>query len=111
EAQRLFVAEGAYNGHIQPAFKERNTPIVICFDDNYAHAGGALLRSIIEHSSADTNYDILILEDGVSEVNKSHFKEMTRKEPNFEVRFFGVAGFSEMDGVHTRAHFSPATYA
>ncbi|NNC23949.1 DUF4422 domain-containing protein [Salinisphaera sp. USBA-960] len=111
EAQRLFSAEGAYNGHLAPAFKTDNVPLAICFDDNYAHAGGALLRSIIDHANGDKNYDVLILEDSVSACNKGRLKALVEGLPNFELRFFDVNTFSAVEKVHTRGHFSPATYA
>lgn len=110
-AQRLFCDEGKFNGHIAPAFSAHCIPIIICFDDNYVHSGGALLNSIIQHSTQTSNYDILILEDRVSEINKSHLVRMVKDLPNFRLRFFDVNAFPEMSRVHTRAHFSPATYA
>lgn len=87
EAQRLFCGEGAFNGHLEPAFSAANVPLVICFDNNYAHAGGALLSSIIKHSNNRKNYDVLVLEHNVSEANKGYFKSMVRDVPNFDVRF------------------------
>ncbi|MCQ3830624.1 DUF4422 domain-containing protein [Microbulbifer elongatus] len=111
ELQRTFMDGVGFNGFIEPAFEEANHPLVICFDDNYAHSGGALISSIISHSDPKKNYDILILEDKVSEENKARLCSLTERCKNFSIRFFDVNTFGVLSGVHTRAHFSQATYA
>lgn len=111
QADTITPPEGEYNGHLAPAFESNNVPIVVCFDDNYAHAGGALIQSILAHAQQDKNYDILVFEDGISQTNKSHLDALTRAYPNCQLRFFDVNTFSEMAHVHVRGHFSPATYA
>lgn len=111
EALRTFVKTETFNGHIEPAFPENNLPIVICFDDNYSHSGGALIQTIINKASRHKNYDILVLENGVSQKNKKRLVSLIEGSPNFSLRFFDVKAFDEIKDVHTRAHFSPATYA
>jgi lipopolysaccharide biosynthesis glycosyltransferase len=109
--QRTFVKTETFNGKLKPAFTENNIPIVICFDDNYSLSGGALINSIIKNSNSSDNYDIVILENGVSVRNKSRFYSLLKGRKNFSLRFFDVNTFSEMKSVYTRAHFSAATYA
>jgi len=111
ELQRTFVKTETFNGKLNPAFSERNVPVVICFDDNYSLSGGALINSIIKNSHSDDNYDIVILENGVSARNKTRFCSLLKGKDNFSIRFFDVNAFSEMKSVYTRAHFSAATYA
>lgn len=111
ELQRTFIDEQEFNGSIEPIFEKNNYPIVICFDDNYAHSGGALIQSILEHSDPKKNYDILILEDRVSQKNKARLSSLASRHKNFSIRFFDVNAFGVLGSVHTRAHFSPATYA
>jgi lipopolysaccharide biosynthesis glycosyltransferase len=111
ELQRTFVQKESFNGGVKPWFSSKNHPIVICFDDNYAHSGGALIQSIIKNTSPDKNYDILILENGVSLRNKERLLKLVESRQNVYLRFFNVNAFDEIKHVHTRAHFSPATYA
>lgn len=111
ELQRTFVKTETFNGKLKPAFSQNNIPVVICFDDNYALSGGALVNSIIKNSSESDNYDIVVLENGVSQRNKSRFLSLIKGRSNFSLRFFDVNAFSEMKSVYTRAHFSAATYA
>jgi lipopolysaccharide biosynthesis glycosyltransferase len=111
ELQRTFVKNETFNGKLKPAFLEKNIPIAICFDDNYALSGGALVNSIVKNSNNNENYDIVILENNVSERNKHRLKSLIKNKSNFSLRFFDVNAFSEMKSVYTRAHFSAATYA
>ncbi|WP_410055597.1 DUF4422 domain-containing protein [Pantoea sp.] len=111
ELQRTFVKTETFNGKLNPAFSEKNVPVVICFDDNYSLSGGALINSIIQNGCPDNNYDIVVLENGVSVRNKSRFFSLLKGKTNFSIRFFDVNAFSEMKSVYTRAHFSAATYA
>lgn len=70
ELQRTFVTEETFNGKLKPAFSENAAPIVISFDDNYAISGGALINSIVRHAEPTKNYDIVVLENRVSALNK-----------------------------------------
>lgn len=111
EVQRTFIRTETFNGQLAPAFTERNVPIVICFDDNYALSGGALINSIVRNASADLNYDLVVLENGISQRNKQRLLSLTEQHAHFSLRFFDVNAFSELKDVYTRAHFSAATYA
>ncbi|MCC3703381.1 DUF4422 domain-containing protein [Rouxiella badensis] len=111
EVQRTFISQETFNGVLQPYYDSNAVPVVICFDDNYAMSGGALINSIARNSHADKNYDIVILENGVSQRNKGRLKDLVKDKPNMSIRFFDVNAFTELKGVYTRAHFSAATYA
>ncbi|MCT6588740.1 DUF4422 domain-containing protein [Pantoea dispersa] len=111
ELQRTFIKNETFNGKLSPAFNEKNVPVVICFDDNYALSAGALVNSISKNSTDEKNYDIVILENNVSEKNKARLISLVKEKKNFKIRFFDVNSFSEMKSVYTRAHFSAATYA
>jgi len=109
--QRTFVKTETFNGKLRPAFSTGNVPIVICFDDNYSISGGALINSIVKNSADDTKYDVVVLENGITERNKQRLLSLVEQNANFSLRFFDINAFAEMKTVYTRAHFSPATYA
>lgn len=111
ECQRVFAHEIPFNGQLEPRFEKNDCPIIICFDDNYSHSAGALVSSIMAHSSSQNNYDVIVLGDNISDKNKHRFVELVSHLPNFSIRFFDVNAFDEIRSVHTRAHFSAATYA
>ncbi|HBT0026865.1 TPA: DUF4422 domain-containing protein [Klebsiella pneumoniae] len=110
ELQRTFVSNETFNGALNPVF-DSAVPVVISFDDNYAISGGALINSIIRHADKNKNYDIVVLENKVSYLNKTRLVNLTSAHPNISLRFFDVNAFTEINGVHTRAHFSASTYA
>lgn len=111
ELQRTFVQQETSNAKLNPAFPINNVPIVICFDNNYAISGAALLNSIIKNANPKVNYDVVVLENGVSLTNKKRFFSLISGFDNVSLRFFDVNAFSEIKSVFTRAHFSAATYA
>jgi len=111
ELQRTFIQQETFNAKLKPAFPVKNVPVVICFDNNYAISGGALIYSIIANANPELNYDLVVLENGVSFANKERFFSLVSKHENISLRFFDVNAFSEIKSVFTRAHFSAATYA
>ncbi|EMB7754018.1 DUF4422 domain-containing protein [Serratia marcescens] len=111
ELQRTFIQQETFTAALKPAFSTNNVPVVICFDDNYAISGAALLNSIVKQANPELNYDVVILENGVSLPSKKRFFSMLSEHKNFHLRFFDVNAFSEIKSVFTRAHFSAATYA
>ncbi|WP_426508604.1 DUF4422 domain-containing protein [Serratia proteamaculans] len=111
ELQRTFIEQETFNATLKPVFSTKNVPVVICFDDNYAISGAALINSILAHASSELNYDLIVLENGISLSNKRRFLTLVADVENFNIRFFDVNAFSEIKSVFTRAHFSAATYA
>ncbi|VED48549.1 General stress protein A [Raoultella terrigena] len=110
ELQRTFVTSETYNGKLEPVFTT-GTPIVISFDNNYAVSGGALINSIVRHADKNKNYDIVVLENKVSNLNQKRLRHLVAGKSNISLRFFDVNVFTEISAVHTRAHFSASTYA
>ncbi len=109
ELQRTFVSNETFNGALNPVF-DSAVPVVISFDDNYAVSGGALINSIVRHADKNKNYDIVVLENKVSYLNNAVSKSNLGSSEYFS-SFFDVNAFTEINGVHTRAHFSASTYA
>lgn len=93
-----------------PAFSERNLPIVLSSSDFYVIYLSAMLLSLMEHSSSQYNYDITILESGITDENKRILKQMAESYPNISIRFYNVC--RKMSGIHLKAggHISVETY-
>ncbi len=75
---------------IYPAFYENNVPICFSINDKYAPLLAVTIQSIIENSSSNMNYDIVILTTGVSDENQIKFFSMIKNHKNFCIRFFNV---------------------
>lgn len=82
-----------YKRVIKPAFDERNIPIVLAADDNYVSFLAVTLQSIIDESSSDNNYDIIVLSDGISIINKKMLLKMVNKYNYIGLRFTEVRDY------------------
>jgi lipopolysaccharide biosynthesis glycosyltransferase len=76
---------------IFPAFEENNIAIVMTSSDFYSPYIGVLLSSIIENSSKNNNYDILVLQSDISEINKIMLRSIISNKINFSLRFIDVS--------------------
>lgn len=76
---------------IKPVFTENYVPICFSANDKYVPLLSVELASIIEHSSNETNYDIVILTTGISDENQFRLLSQIKTNPNFSIRFVDVA--------------------
>ncbi len=74
---------------IKPAFSENNIPIIFSSDNNYAPYLGVTIKSIIENSSAEYNYDIIILTRDISVLNQNLLKK--EENSNISIRFYDIS--------------------
>lgn len=96
---------------LKPIFKQKAITIVITFSDNYCLSGAALMSSIIHTSKEEYNYDIVILEDKISEAHKLRLNTLIEKHKNFSLRFFDANLLFENNKAFVRYYFSPIVYA
>lgn len=94
-----------------PAFKEKNIPIIFSSDDNYCPYLGVAIKSIINNSSKKNNYDILIFNENISEINKKKLLTTKNKLNNFSIRFINIKKFIKNPKLfYTSSYISIATY-
>lgn len=72
---------------ITPAFSDNNIAIASNFNNNYVPVFSVLLKSIINNSSRENNYDVILLSQDISDENKKKLLTMTANKPNFSLRF------------------------
>ena len=75
---------------IKPVFTENLVPICFSANDKYVPLLSVELASIIDHSSSDKNYDIVILTTGISDENQFNLLSQIKQHPNFSIRFVNV---------------------
>ncbi|MDR2666672.1 MAG: glycosyltransferase family 8 protein [Holosporales bacterium] len=97
---------------IAPAFEKRNFPIVFASDENYAMYLGVTIQSLIDNSSDQNNYDILVLDSGISDGNKEGIVGLIKGRKNFSIRFFDMSKIVEehKDKLHPQGYWSVAAY-
>lgn len=96
-----------------PAFAENNTAIVLSADRGYLPYLGVTINSIIENSSAENNYDIVVLESDFTGEDKAELIMLAAGRSNVSIRFINVEARIKRLGkglFFTFLHFSIATY-
>ncbi|EAI3822458.1 glycosyltransferase family 8 protein [Campylobacter coli] len=78
-----------YTSSLLPAFKENNIPIVLSSSEKYAKYLSVCLTSIKKHSSDKTNYDIVILDNGIRIETKTKLLNFICSK-NFSLRFYDM---------------------
>ena len=93
----------------QPAFPVNNVALVLSSSDYYVPYLATMLKSVIENSTPENNYDITVLESSISDINKKLILGMVDKK-NISLRFYNVN--RKMDGIELKAggHISVETY-
>ena len=82
-------------------------------DDEYALYLAVTIQSIVENSSEENFYELIVLEEELSESSHQLLSSVTAGKENFSIRFFNVASIMETYGKHnlyTSSYFSRATY-
>lgn len=98
---------------IKPAFEQNNFPICFSADNYFSPHTGVAIKSIIENSSPDKNYDIFILEENIEKHNKKKICKMIEGKDNFSIRFINIncyIGNIKKSVFSINAHFRIATY-
>lgn len=75
---------------IKPIFTENFVAICMSANDKYVPLLSVELASIIDHSSPETNYDIVVLTTGISDENQFNLLSQIKQCPNFSLRFVNV---------------------
>lgn len=74
-----------------PAFQDDSTAIAVPCSNFYAPYLSVYLESLIEHCDKKHNYDVIVLSDDITDVNKEKLRENLPQ--NFSLRFIDVSCF------------------
>lgn len=92
---------------LKPCFQERFIPIVISSSDYYVPYLSVLLQSLADNSSADWNYDVIVLTSSISEENKYLIKKHFSRK-NICIRY--ARPRDSYEGFPLYGHVSHETY-
>lgn len=96
---------------IPPAFAERSVAMCCACDEAYAYPCGVMLRSVIEHASPEFNYDIVVLNNGLTPRSKEMLKSLLPPPAaNFSLRFYDMKEHTGNRHFRRRGHKSATTY-
>ncbi len=87
--QQIVMVEDEDIVTVRPYY-DSNCVIVLSSDNNYVPFLGVIIQSIYNNSSEDNTYDIVILNEDISEYNRYLLKHPYEGISNFKVRFFNM---------------------
>ena len=70
----------------KPAFFNNNIAIAVASNDYFIPYCATFLKSLMEHSDSQKNYDVLLLSQDVSEVNVKRLQKLVSEWGNFSLR-------------------------
>ena len=91
---------------IFPVFEKNNIALCFCSSDKYAPYCGVTIQSILENSSKEFNYDVLIMEHDITDRNKFLLLKLIKNYDNVSIRFVNMKSCVDTIKVNTWAHFS-----
>lgn len=110
ELQRTLFFNTEINKKITPAFLENNIPVVFSADQNYLPYVATTIQSIIENSSKDFNYDVVILNSEIEKTAVDSFQKQFLKIKNMKIRFCDVSKMIKDIDFKVNSHFSKENY-
>ena len=73
-----------------PAFAVNNIPIVFSCTNYYTPYTAITIQSLLEHTSSNNNYDIVILHTNISKDNQQNLKWLVNGVKNVSIRFVDI---------------------
>lgn len=95
---------------LEPAFSTKNVPIILASSNEYTPFLSVVLTSIRENSSINSNYDIIVINNKISEYNKYLLKSIISDNNNFSLRFIDAETYLQGHTFYVRDHITPMTY-
>ena len=115
ELQRTFINNPDIKllPNVRPAFERNNIGICLASDKNYALYLGVTIKSIVDCSSLENNYDILVFENDFDKLTKCKLLSLIENHQNFHIRFISIeeylAKYKDINfSIHN--HFTKAVY-
>lgn len=81
---------GMLESNFKPAFEKNNVAVVLASDNNYVPLLNVAIQSIIDYSSSENNYDIIVLSDEITLVSRKKMKALVKSD-NISIRFLEVS--------------------
>ena len=100
---------------IKDLYPKNNNSISICFssDNNYAPYLAVAIKSLIENSNKNNYYEIYIIEENISDLNKNKIKKLTEDNNNIYIQFIDINAYInnvDKDIFVINSHFTISTY-
>ncbi len=110
ELQSVFFQKTDPQPPIEPIFKQKSVPIVMAANNAFVPVFATCLQSIIDTSSANNNYDIVLIQSDITPENKQILSGMVADHKNISLRFYDAATLLADYKLEARQHISVETY-
>ena len=94
----------------KPAFADNNIPIALSCSEYYSLYAAAFLKSLVEHSSPEMGYDILIFTKDIVPGTMQMLTNILEGKGNFSLRFLSVNAYIEQYALKVHSHFGVESY-
>lgn len=99
------------SGVISKIEKNNNRAIVLTTDEAFVKYTGVTLQSIVSNSTNENFYDIIIFEDGITDISKMRLTQTVSGKDNFSIRYYNIKKyFNKIKLKSNLKHVSVATF-
>lgn len=95
---------------VNPVFNDDYIPIVLSANDDFTPYLGVMIQSIIDNSSLNIQYDIIILHKDISNDRQWLIQKMIKNMKNFSIRFCNTYYLINNMNFFVDKHLSEETY-
>lgn len=105
------MSEGViYATSIVPAFSKKNVAVTLVSSDEYAPFAAVVIQSLVENTTKENNYDIVLLTPDMSMENRWRIQDISKGKENVSIRVLDISKMVEGFTFYTWAHFTKNTY-
>lgn len=107
----FFESPERYIKHLSPAFQSANTiPIVFSSSDYFAPMCSTAIQSIIDSSTPEHLYDIVVLHTEISKPRQKLIQLQSQNHPNISIRFYNTSQVVNQYNLKSNGHIGIETY-
>lgn len=110
ELQCVYFKKTDVQDNLDPVYSKNAIPIVFAANNNFVPVFATCLQSVIDTSSQNRNYDIVLIQSDVSTENKKILQEMLQNHSNFSLRFYDASRLLSDYKLEAKEHISVETY-
>lgn len=102
------LENGAY---IPKVFEENFVPVCFSANNSYVSQTAVMIKSIINNSRTDKNYDFIILSTDINEENEQILQSFIGERKNISIRIFDISVLLDDVEFFTDSVYTPTTYS
>lgn len=102
-----------HTSRIEPAFFDHNIAVIFATDSHYAEIVSVAIQSLVNHANESismSNYDILLIADGLTEDQLGRIASIAEGKSNISIRFLDADPFRELSKSYHFHYLSVAAF-